>query len=142
MMDSIVWWDCYKALEKHIGRFEGTCRIALYYIMDLVARKYGGLLRKYHEARLPRWLGFMDRSGALKIDCNNKSLCYAPELCLKAFLYCRKGWMRKSLEGIVAHAGPAFADVARLMLGEGGFPRWCGSLPGECSGVLKRLGLA
>jgi len=142
MKDSIVWWDCYKTLEKHIGRFEGTCRIALYYIMDLVARKYGGLLWKYHEARLPQWLGFMDRSGALKIDCRDKSLCYAPELCLRAYLLCRRGWMRRNLEGIVIHAGPAFADVARLLLGEGGFPRWCGELPRECSGVLKRLGLA
>jgi hypothetical protein len=142
MMDSIEWWDCYKALENHIGRFEGTCRIALYYIMDLVARERGGLLWKYHEARLPRWLSFMDRSGALKINCRDKSLCYAPEQCLKAFLYCRKGWMRKELEGIVTHAGSYFADVACLMLGEGGFPRWCGELPGECLGVLKRLGLA
>ncbi len=136
------WWVCYKALEERAGRAEGTCRIALYYIMDLVARERGGLLWKYHEARLPRWLGFMDRSGALKINCGDKSLCYAPEQCLKAFLYCKSGWMRKELEGIVIHAGPAFADVARLMLGEGGFPRWCGSLPSECSGVLKRLGLA
>jgi hypothetical protein len=99
-------------------------------------------LRRYHEARLPRWLGLVDRGGALKIDCGDKSLCYNPEACLKAFLYCRKGWMRRELEDIVIYAGPYFADVARLMLGEDGFPRWCGSLPSECTGVLKRLGLA
>ncbi len=141
-MDSIEWWDCYKALERQAWGVEGTCRIALLYVMDLVARKRGGLLWRYHEARLARWLGFMDRSGALKIDCGDKSLCYAPEPCLRAFLYCRRGWMRKELEGIVIHAGPYFADVARLMLGEGGFPRWCGELPRECTGVLKHLGLA
>jgi hypothetical protein len=142
MKDSIEWWDCYKALERQALGARYTCRTALLYVMDRVAREYGGLLWKYHEARLPRWLGFMDRSGALKIDCGDKSLCYAPEPCLRAFLYCRKGWMRKELEGIVIHAGNTFADVALLLLGEGGFPKWCGELPSECLGVLKRLGLA
>ncbi len=136
------WWVCYKALEERAGRAEGTCRIALLYVMDLVVRERGGLLRRYHETRLPRWLGFMDGSGALKIDCGDKSLCYAPELCLKAFLYCKRSWMRKELEGIVAHAGPYFADVARLLLGEGEFPKRCGEPPKECMGILRRLGLA
>ena len=136
------WWVCYRALEEQAGRAEGTCRIALLYVMGLVARERGGLLWKYHETRLPRWLGLVDRSGALKIDCRDKSLCYAPELCLKAFLYCRRGWMRKELESIVMHAGPYFADVARLMLSEGEFPKRCGELPRECMGILRRLGLA
>jgi hypothetical protein len=99
-------------------------------------------LRRYHETRLPRWLGLVDRGGALKIGCGDKSLCYDPEVCLRVFLYCKRGWMWRELEGIVTHAGPYFADVARLLLGEGEFPKWCGELPRECTGVLRRLGLA
>jgi hypothetical protein len=143
MKDSIEWWGCYDALKEMLYRTDSPmCRVAVLYIMGLVARKYGGLMWKYHEAHLPEWLGLADRSGELRINCNDKTLCYAPDLCIKAFLVCRKRWMRKELEGIAIHAGPSFADVARLLLGEGRFPRWCGELPRECLGVLKHLGLA
>jgi hypothetical protein len=49
------------------------------------------------------------------INCREKTICNEPALCLKAYLVCRKRWMRKELEKLVP--GTPFAEVARVVLG-------------------------
>jgi hypothetical protein len=129
---------CYNDLKQMLGNTNNEfCRIAIMAMMDFVARTHGGALLSRHRESLPRWLGLKDRSGKLKIDCRDKKLCYSPYMCLKAYLHCKEGWMRKELEDIVKHAGPPFAEPARLLLGEGSIPQWCGKLPESCIMIMR-----
>jgi hypothetical protein len=98
--------------------------------MEFAAKRFGGLLYKQFRQLLPDMLGLRNRNGSLKIDCNNKLICNEPILCLKAYLLCRKRWMKKELEKIEAET--PYAKVARVVVGETTIPEECGGLPPEC----------
>jgi len=122
---------CYKALEKRLMREENElCRIALIAWMQFATKKFGGLLYKQFKQLMPDMLGLRNRDGSLKIDCNEKAVCYEPLLCLKAYLLCRKRWMKKELEKL--EPGTPYAHIARVIVGEAVIPEECGGLPPEC----------
>jgi hypothetical protein len=122
---------CYSALEKRLRREDNElCRVAILAWMDFVAEKFGGLLHKQFRRLLPYALGLMKRDGTLAINCNEKVICYEPILCLKAFLLCRKRWMKKELERL--DPATPYARVARVVLRETAIPEECGGLPPEC----------
>ncbi len=122
---------CYQALERRLRREDGElCRIAIIAWMDFVARKFGGLLYKQFKELLPHMLGLKRRNGSLTINCNEKTVCYEPILCMKAYLLCKKRWMKKELERL--EPGTPYARVARVVLGETAVPEECGGLPPEC----------
>jgi len=75
-------------------------------------------------------LGLKKRDGSLTISCNEKVVCNEPILCLKAYLLCRKRWMKKELERL--EPGTPYARIARVVLGEATIPEECGGLPPEC----------
>jgi hypothetical protein len=122
---------CYNALEKRLRREENElCRVAILAWMGFVAKKFGGLLYKQFRELLPYALGLMRRNGTLAISCSEKAICYEPILCLKAYLLCKKRWMKKELERL--EPGTPYARVARVVLGETAVPEECGGLPPEC----------
>jgi hypothetical protein len=121
---------CYQALEKMLLREKNElCRIAVSAWMEFVAKKFGGLLYKQFRELLPYALG-LKRRGSLTINCNEKAICYEPILCLKAYLLCKKRWMRKELEKL--EPGTPYARIARVIVGETAVPEECGGLPPEC----------
>jgi len=122
---------CYFALEKRLrAEKNDLCRIAIIAWMYFTAKKFGGLLYKQFMQLLPYMLGLKNRDGTLKISCDERAVCYEPILCLKAYLLCRRRWMRKELEKI--DAGTPYARVARVVLGETMVPKECGGMPPEC----------
>jgi hypothetical protein len=122
---------CYNALEKQLMREKSElCRIAILAWMEFVAKKFGGLLYKQFKELLPYALGIKRRDGSLIINCGEKAICYEPILCLKAYLYCKKRWMRKELERL--EPGTPYARIARVIVGETAIPEECGGLPPEC----------
>jgi hypothetical protein len=122
---------CYDALEKRLMREKNElCRVAILAWMDFMAKKIGGLLYRQFRELLPYALGLKRRDGALIIDCGEKTICNEPILCLKAYLLCRKRWMKKELERL--EPGTPYARAARVVLGEAAIPEECGRLPPEC----------
>lgn len=98
--------------------------------MYFTAKRFGGLLYKQFMQLLPYMLELKNRDGTLKISCNEKVICNEPILCLKAYLLCRKRWMKKELEKI--QAGTPYAKIARVVIGETLIPEECGGMPPEC----------
>jgi len=122
---------CYNALEKQLMREKNDfCRIAILAWMNFAAKKFGGLLYKQFRELLPYALGLKRRDGSLAISCNEKSVCNEPILCLKAYLLCKKRWMKKELERL--EPGTPYARIARVIVGETAIPEECGGLPPEC----------
>jgi hypothetical protein len=122
---------CYNALEKQLMREKNDlCRIAILAWMDFAAKKFSGLLYKQFRELLPYALGLKKRDGTLAISCNEKAICYEPILCLKAYLLCKKRWMKKELERL--EPGTPYARIARVVVGESVIPEECGGLPPEC----------
>ncbi len=122
---------CYNTLERRLIREKNElCRIATLAWMNFVAKRFGGLLYKQFRELLPYMLGLKRRNGSLMISCNEKAVCYEPLLCLKAYLLCRKRWMKKELEKL--EPGTPYAKIARVVLGETAIPEECGGLPPEC----------
>ncbi|MFZ8839762.1 MAG: hypothetical protein ACO2PM_12820 [Pyrobaculum sp.] len=122
---------CYNILEKRLLREKNElCRIAVLAWMDFVAKRFGGLLYKQFKELLPYALGLKKRDGTLAISCGERAVCYEPILCLKAYLLCRKRWMKKELERM--EPGTPYARIARVVLGETVIPEECGGLPPEC----------
>ncbi len=98
--------------------------------MGFAAKRFGGLLYKHYKELLPYMLGLKRRDGTLMISCDEGAVCYEPILCLKAYLLCRKRWMKKELEKL--DAATPYARIARVVLGEAVIPEECGGLPPEC----------
>jgi len=110
---------CFNELVKRLMKEDrDLCRIELLAWFDVVARKhrrrYKLLYMQFREL-LPHALGLVRYDGALMIDCNDRRICNEPALCLKAYLICRKRWMKKELEKLAP--GTPFAKVARAVLG-------------------------
>ncbi|MEM4510675.1 MAG: hypothetical protein QXD08_06920 [Pyrobaculum sp.] len=99
--------------------------------MDFVARAHGGELYRQFRELLPDALGFRLSDGSIAIDCRERRICNEPGLCLKAYLFCKKRWMEKELRSLAA--GTPFAEVARVLLGEGDIPKECGGQPKDCA---------
>ncbi len=76
---------------------------------------------------MPHVLGLARPDGSLVIDCDVRQICNEPALCLKAYLVCRKRWMRKELEKLAP--GTPFAEVAKVVLDETGVHGECGGPP-------------
>jgi hypothetical protein len=122
---------CYQALERRLRREDNElCRVAILAWMGFAAEKFGGLLHKHFKELLPYMLGLKKRDGTLLINCDEKAICYEPILCLKAYLLCKKRWMKKELEKL--EPGTPYARIARVVLGETVIPEECGGLPPEC----------
>jgi hypothetical protein len=123
---------CYSALERRLmSERNELCRIALIAWMQFAAEKFGGLLYKQFKQLLPDMLGLRNRDGTLKINCGERQICNEPILCLKAYLLCRKRWMKKELEKL-APATP-YAHIARVVALETAIPETCGGMPPECT---------
>jgi hypothetical protein len=122
---------CYHALERRLRREDNElCRVAILAWMGFVARKFGGLLYKHYKELLPYMLGLKRCNGTLVINCDERVICNEPILCLKAYLLCRKRWMKKELERL--DPATPYARIARVVVGETAIPEECGGLPPEC----------
>jgi hypothetical protein len=84
------------------------------------------LYRQFRDL-LPDALGLRSWDGSLMIDCGDRRICNEPILCLKAYLICRKRWMRKELEKLAP--GTPYAELARVVLGEADVHEECGGPP-------------
>jgi hypothetical protein len=122
---------CYDALEERLIREDNElCRVAILAWMNFAAKKFGGLLYKQFRELLPHALCLVRYDGTLVINCSDRRICNEPILCLKAYLICRKRWMKKALEKLAP--GTPYARTARVVLGETTIPKECGELPPEC----------
>jgi hypothetical protein len=126
---------CFGEIVKRLMREDrDLCRVELLAWFDRVLRRrrrrYKLLYRQFREL-LPYALGLMRHDGTLMIDCNEKRICNEPALCLKAYLVCRKRWMKKALEKLAP--GTPYAEVARVVLGEDDVHDECGGPP--CGGA-------
>jgi hypothetical protein len=122
---------CFDELvERLIRERRDLCRVELLAWFDRVAqrhrRRYRLLYRQFREL-LPHALGLMRLDGTLVIDCGDRRICNEPALCLRAYLICRKRWMRRELEMLAP--GTPYAKVARVVLGEADVHEECGSPP-------------
>jgi hypothetical protein len=121
---------CFDELVKRLMKEDrDLCRIELLAWFDNIARRhrrYKMLYRQFREL-LPHVLGLRRYDGTLAIDCGNRRICNEPALCLKAYLICRKRWMRKELEKLAP--GTPYAEVARAVLGEADVHEECGGPP-------------
>jgi hypothetical protein len=122
---------CFDAFVRRLIREDrDLCRVELLTWFDRLARRhrrrYKLLYQQFREL-LPHALGLVKPDGTLVIDCNNKRICNEPALCLKAYLICRKRWMRKELEMLAP--GTPYSRVARAVLGESGVHPECGDPP-------------
>jgi hypothetical protein len=79
----------------------------------------------------PRRPGSQRGGTADSINCRERQICNEPLLCLKAYLFCKKRWMEKELRSLAA--GTPYAEVARVLLGEGDIPEECGGQPKNCA---------
>jgi hypothetical protein len=91
-------------------------------------RRYKLLYKQFREL-LPHALGLMRYDTTLVINCDDGQICNEPALCLKAYLICKKLWMRKELEKLAP--GTPYAEMARVALGESDVHDECGEL--QCS---------
>jgi hypothetical protein len=123
---------CFRELETRLRR-EGDelCRVALLGWMDFVARAHGGELYRQFKELLPDALGLRRPDGSILINCREKLICNEPLLCLKAYLFCKKRWMEEKLRLLAA--GTPYAEVARVLLGEGDIPEECGGRSENCA---------
>jgi hypothetical protein len=99
--------------------------------MDFVARAHGGELYRQFRELLPEALGLRRPDGSILINCRERLICNEPKLCLKAYLFCKEEWMEKELRSLAA--GTPYAEVARILLGEGDIPEECGGQPENCA---------
>jgi hypothetical protein len=123
---------CFRELATRLRREEDElCRVALLGWMDFVARAHGGELYRQFKELLPDALGLRRPDGSIPINCREKQICNEPKLCLKAYLFCKKRWMEKKLRSLAA--GTPYAEVARVLLGEGHIPEECGGRSENCT---------
>ncbi len=123
---------CFRELKTRLSQEEDElCRVALLGWMDFVARAHGGELYRQFRELLPGALGLRRPDGSILINCKEKLICNEPLLCLKAYLFCKKRWMEKKLRSLAA--GTPYAEVARILLGEGDIPEECGGQPENCA---------
>jgi hypothetical protein len=137
LLDRRTLSECYQELSVLRDVFNSKdnelCELAVVYWMDLVANLHGGSLLRRHRLELPKIIE-MDKE-----SCQRKHFCQ-PITCIKLFILCRKGW--KQLKGMAERAGDSYADVARLLIGESDFPKWCGiELSPSCQKVRATVGL-
>jgi len=129
--DNVDLERCFEELVRRLMREDrDLCRIELLAWFDRMLqhhrRRYKLLYRQFREL-LPYAMGLVRPDGALMINCGEKVICNEPVLCLKAYLICRKRWMRKELEKLTP--GTPYAEVARVVLGEADVHRGCGGPP-------------
>jgi hypothetical protein len=122
---------CFDALVKRLMKEDrDLCRIELLAWFDRLAwrhrRRHKLLYRQFREL-LPYALGLRRLDGSLTIDCGERAICNEPILCLKAYLICRKRWMRKKLEMLTP--GTPYAKVARAILDRAEVDEECGGPP-------------
>ena len=122
---------CFDELVRRLMKEDrDLCRIELLAWFDRVLRqhrrRYKLLYRQFREL-LPHALSLVRYDGALMIDCGDRRICNEPALCLKAYLVCRKRWMKKRLEKLAP--GTPYAEVARVVLGETDVDEECGGPP-------------
>jgi hypothetical protein len=123
---------CFRELATRLRREEDElCRVALLGWMDFVARAHGGELYRQFRELLPDALGLRRPDGSVRINCRERLICNEPLLCLKAYLFCKKRWMEKKLRSLAA--GTPYAEVARVLLGEGDIPEECGGRSENCA---------
>lgn len=122
---------CFAELLRRLMKEDRElCRVELLAWFDRLARRHRRrykLLYKQFRELLPDALGLRRRDGTLAIDCGEKAICNEPTLCLKAYLLCRKRWMRKELEKL--SPGTPFAHAALVALGEADVHEECGGPP-------------
>jgi hypothetical protein len=131
---------CFDELVKRLMREDrNLCRVELLAWFDRVARRYKRhyrlLYRQFREL-LPHALGLVKYDGALMIDCDDRRICNEPILCLKAYLICRRRWMRKALEKLAP--GTPYARTARVVLGETDVHEECGGNPCDDTNTRKK----
>jgi len=132
LLDRGLLESCLRELEARLRREERElCRVVMLGWMDFVARAHGGELYRQFRELLPDALGFRLPDGSIAIDCRERRICNEPLLCLKAYLFCREGWMEEELRSLAA--GTPYARVARVLLGEGDVPGECGGRPKNCA---------
>jgi hypothetical protein len=131
LTDDVDLERCFSELVERLMR-EGRdlCRVELLAWFGRVIHRYRRrhklLYRQFREL-LPHALGLAQPDGSLVIDCNDRRICNEPALCLKAYLVCKKRWMRKELEMLAP--GTPYAKVARVVLGETDVHAECGGPP-------------
>ena len=122
---------CFDELTRRLIREDrDLCRVELLAWFIRVARRHRRrhkLLYRQFKELLPDALGLRRRDGALAVDCGERQICNEPALCLKAYLICRKRWMKKELERLAP--GTPFARAARVVLGEADVDEECGGPP-------------
>jgi hypothetical protein len=129
LLDRGLLESCFRELEARLRREEREpCRLALLGWMDFVARAHGGELYRQFRELLPGALGLRRPDGSALINCKERRICNEPLLCLKAYLFCKEGWMEEELRSLAA--GTPYARVARVLLGEGDVPGEWGDGPG------------
>jgi len=132
LLDKGLLESCFMELEARLRREEREpCRLALLGWMDFVARAHGGELYRQFRELLPEALGLGRPDGSALINCKERRICNEPLLCLKAYLFCKEGWMEEELRSLAA--GTPYARLARVLLGEGDVPGECGGLPENCA---------
>ncbi len=135
LLDRRALSECYQELSalRDDFKLDGNelCEFAVVYLMDLIANLHGGSLLRRHRRELPKTLEIDKES------CQRKHFCQ-PLTCIKLFILCRKGW--KQLKGIAERAGDSYAEIARFLIGESDFPKWCSiELPSSCQKVRVEL---
>jgi hypothetical protein len=135
LLDRRALSECYQELSAIRDDFKSNenelCEFAVVYLMDLIANLHGGSLLRRHRRELPKILGIDKES------CQRKHFCQ-PITCIKLFILCRKGW--RQLKGIAERAGDSYAEIARFLIGESDFPKWCSiELPFSCRNVRAEL---
>jgi len=135
---------CFDELVKRLMREDrDLCRVELLTWFDRVAyrhRRRRRLLYRQFRELLPHALGLVKYDGTLVVDCGNRRICNEPILCLKAYLTCRRRWMRKELEKLAP--GTPYARVALVVLGETEVHEECGGNPcDETHGEKKGKGI-
>ena len=132
LFDRELLETCFEELKARlISEEKVLCRVVLLGWMDFVARAHGGELYRQFRELLPDALGFRLSDGSIAIDCRERRICNEPGLCLKAYLFCKKRWMEKKLRSLAA--GTPYAEVARVLLGEGDIPEECGGRSENCA---------
>jgi len=117
--------ECYNLITGTLVNMDNDlCRVAVLWWAEKFAKKIGRLTYKHFRELLPYRLGLVDNLGRTVIDCNDVRICNEPLLCLKAYLVCRKRWMRKEIEKIAP--GTPFAEVARVIIDNVPIPNECG----------------
>jgi hypothetical protein len=132
LFDRRLLETCFRELATRLRREEDElCRVALLGWMDFVARTHGGELYRQFRELLPDALGLRRPDGSVRINCREGLICNEPKLCLKAYLFCKEEWMEEKLRSLAA--GTPYAEVVRVLLGEGDIPEECGGRSENCA---------